>query len=1567
MATATNNGQPTEGDFATGVSRITVKVPPFYEKNPTTWFKQIESQFVLAGITSELTKYHHVCANLDSKVADVVMDLLDETPTANSYEKLKTELIQRLSASKEQKVRQLLEHEELGDRKPSVFLRHLRNLAGEAVAEHFLKTMWIGRLPTNVQPVLLGRKKDTLSELAALADSICEIVPQSQVAAVSANDDLRKEIAELRREFGRLACSNRWGELSKPRYRRRSSSRSRKRRTDNEREKLCWHHRKFGDRSTKCRPPCSLFKGNEKRVVEPEDTINRLGEQCTCTAEALADRRETAASPHQVGLTELKDLRIARGQIKAMVTRAQKFVQDVDLENINMDQLTARREGLANKLDDFYAIQRKLQVLDDSVDYESETEAFEKTTDDEIDTGHRSVHTIDYTSDSSRSSEASSVLQNVRKRVRPISSSDDSDVADDEWNWTEDENIVNIKEFTETPGINPLVLRTLGADSTPLCVLKQILSDDFFEMIVRETNRYADQMNMEHTTKMSKDWFHVSVLSLHSSGENTNDRAIRLPKIELPLFNGEYEQWYPFCDMFHSLIHGNSSLPSIQKFQYLKSSLKGEAAQVIHSLEIFEANYPEAWKMLTSRYDNKRLIVHTHLRSIMELPSLAKENSAGLRQILDGALKHTRALKAMGRPVGYWDDCLVHIVAGKLDPVTYKEWEDTLSQSSLPSFSQLTEFLSHRCQVLEVVLHKAAPSAFSSLKPSLQRQKTVSHVVTGPVSCQICQDSHYIHQCDKFRSMPVHQRIKEVRGFGLCLNCLRSTAHYAQACNSIGCRKCHRKHNTLLHIEAKPVAQRLSSPVAESKGLAERLNLKLRRHDTPVTGINQAMALAHHSVSIKFKSRYNRFNRTVNCVVLKGITQNLPLISIPKGAYQIPGGIKLADPNFSQSSGIDILLGAEIFFEVLCVGQIKAGVSHPCLQKSHLGWIVSGSVRKEYTQNQTVSCNLATQDLSMMLAKFWELDQCLGNTAHTKEEAECEALFKSSYKRDEQGRFVVKLPFKSEKLSQLGESRNVALKRFHNLERKLNRQPSLKKEYSQFIREYRELGYMRLVPEEGMSRAVAAYYMPHHAVVKQSSLTTKLRVVFDASCKSSSGISLNHALMVGPTLQQDLMSILARFRTFAYVLMGDIEKMYRQVLVDQSQTSLQRILWRENTDEKVRAYELLTVTYGANSIGEAIVIRDQVIKILSKAGFKLRKWASNSSRLLEDIPCQQARSSILSLNKDDDIAVLGTQWNTVGDLPAYRVTPSRPFARTGVDYCGPFYVKEGRRRNAKTARSTRPLRPGDMVIVREDNLPPLQWLLGRVEKTMPGADGEAKIGRHVFAPVRTINTPDVRFAHIHIDIVRPLPLSKTIADIAAETVAAALFEGWIARFGDQFASTAKITTDQGRQFESQLFKELTQLSGSVHIRTTTYHPQANGLIERFHRQLKAAIICHGGQRWTEALPAVLLGIRTAFKEDLGTTPAEMVYGAGKNAVTVSIDRVKPTHILQEDEPPTQENPSANIPTSALEYRSSASARNEPDKRPRDSATENMTRESVVSDMDAKLNLLIVIRLKPIHC
>lgn len=111
------------------------------------------------------------------------------------------------------------------------------------------------------------------------------------------------------------------------------------------------------------------------------------------------------------------------------------------------------------------------------------------------------------------------------------------------------------------------------------------------------------------------------------------------------------------------------------------------------------------------------------------------------------------------------------------------------------------------------------------------------------------------------------------------------------------------------------------------------------------------------------------------------------------------------------------------------------------------------------------------------------------------------------------------------------------------------------------------------------SDANKSFYCPHHAVIKES-LTTKLRVVFDGSAKSTSGHSLNDLLMTGPSIQQDLFSIICRFRTHNIVLTGDITKMYRQILVDESQTGLQRIIWRCDPSEQLQTYELQTVTYG---------------------------------------------------------------------------------------------------------------------------------------------------------------------------------------------------------------------------------------------------------------------------------------------------------------------------------------------------------------------------------------------------
>lgn len=245
------------------VCRVGMKMPPFWPKEPALWFAQVEGQFFISGITSDITKFYYVIAQLEHQYAAEVKDIIVNPPADNKYQKLKLELIKRLSESQDARIKQLVTREELGDRKPSQYLRCLEELADGAVSESFLRSIWASRLPTNIQTVIATQMNTTLKDVAELADRVYDIAPPVPVVASvqpststgSTIDDIARRMEELTCEVASLRSQVRARSLSRDRGRRdRSKSRHRPHSSNGQ----CWYHTRFRDRAFQCIPPCTF-------------------------------------------------------------------------------------------------------------------------------------------------------------------------------------------------------------------------------------------------------------------------------------------------------------------------------------------------------------------------------------------------------------------------------------------------------------------------------------------------------------------------------------------------------------------------------------------------------------------------------------------------------------------------------------------------------------------------------------------------------------------------------------------------------------------------------------------------------------------------------------------------------------------------------------------------------------------------------------------------------------------------------------------------------------------------------------------------------------------------------------------------------------------------------------------------------------------------------------------------------------------------------------------------------------------------------------------------------------
>ncbi|XP_057324673.1 uncharacterized protein LOC130667198 [Microplitis mediator] len=187
--------------------------------------------------------------------------------------------------------------------------------------------------------------------------------------------------------------------------------------------------------------------------------------------------------------------------------------------------------------------------------------------------------------------------------------------------------------------------------------------------------------------------------------------------------------------------------------------------------------------------------------------------------------------------------------------------------------------------------------------------------------------------------------------------------------------------------------------------------------------------------------------------------------------------------------------------------------------------------------------------LNELIAKFWEQEEpkTTESTRYSDDDLLCEEHFKTTHTRSADGRYIVRLPIEDLD-TPLGDSVRSAQYSLRRILKRLDADKSLSELCHSFMMEYKQLGHMKEIPLKDLPQN--SYFLPHHGVLREQSTTAKLRVVFNGSCSTSTGISLNDMLHVGPKVQIDICDVLLRIRSHAALFGTDITKMFRQMNVE---------------------------------------------------------------------------------------------------------------------------------------------------------------------------------------------------------------------------------------------------------------------------------------------------------------------------------------------------------------------------------------------------------------------------------
>ena len=754
------------------------------------------------------------------------------------------------------------------------------------------------------------------------------------------------------------------------------------------------------------------------------------------------------------------------------------------------------------------------------------------------------------------------------------------------------------------------------------------------ETLFSKMTKYDNDVEVLLVRLSSSSTAHSNKPTPGQSAQSSSASAVKLPKLQLRVFDGETTLWPEFWDLFQVAVHNNPQLPVVQKFVHLKSLLRGEAATCIAAIPTIESNYSVAVDRLQGRYGKPESLRYRLLTKISDMKPL--ENYKTLRDGVDDLTATIRALEVQGVSHKEYSTLLMPIIEARMPKAWRLLWARKKTTDTV-TFKDLIRFLETEVEVKEM----AEREPLSTLSSSTRKyEQTLQHCETddfyeGDLStatalhirpsmkCTFCGDNHRPSDC--VTPMSVDDRFNKVREAKACFRCA-IPRHRVSSCRwkkPCACGRLHipqlctgpRPSTTLSATSApfdppqtcQPQDGTLSVQQAQGHGLRMRtVSIRVGQQiarvlcDTGSTYSLMSTRMARsvpHKMIGKRRLRIQAFGSimeeeftvirvTVEWVVCPNtLTMDVLVSDAVVGSFEqvdaesvrifrshFGKDAVLADVLGDSANPLDMIVG-EDYYDAVVIG-------HPVVISGGLkatltifGWMLHG--RDSHSSIHTNTACVLRATVQEQLAEFWNLEH-LGVCAHELEKQDLESDIRSSLCLDDCGQYTVEWPWKPQARQHLALNKILCERRLQKLIARMSDEEY--KAYDSHIQQLENDGHI----ERTQQGDVPECYLPHRGVVKSSSTTTKLRIVYDASAKSAGLLSLNDALEKGPNLLPLLWGILLRFRVGCVAVVGDLEKAFLQISLQENERNVCCFLWKPPGGDTV-VYRFTRVFFGATS------------------------------------------------------------------------------------------------------------------------------------------------------------------------------------------------------------------------------------------------------------------------------------------------------------------------------------------------------------------------------------------------